>query len=283
MRRRRSSLLLAVGLLALVMLRLSGTVGAQIPRRTFTATPTSVLPGQAIGVSAVDRCVPTGGRDPGVELTLSQVDGDPAGGEDFPVDAAGAWGGTFTVPEDVDPGPYDLEAACWLDEEADDLAFRYAPVRVIVGPAPIPCPADPPTIVGTSGPDKLVGTPGPDVIHGLEGADQITGLGGDDIICGGPGIDDLSGGDGDDRLYGDGDADRLAGGNDQDLLSGGTGDDRLAGGEGGDLSIDTSGLDQLAGDADDYLDTRDLTGGDVVSGGAVCRSDAGDQVMRCSG
>ena len=275
MRRRIGSGLGLVALFAIVALRLSGTVGAQSALPVFTVSSASVIPGQTITVASVNGCAPGGS----VELTLDDVDGDPVGGEEYPVAVTGAWGGQFTVPPDTEAGQYTLEAACWASDDAEELSARYAPVTLVVGRSPGPCPPDLPTIVGSPGPDRLFGTPGNDVIHGLDGVDQIAGLGGDDILCGGLGDDDLTGGDGDDRLFGEAGADRLTGGNDQDIVDGGPGNDRLSGGPGGDELIDGSGADHLAGDGDDVMDTKDLSGGDILAGAGACRTDPDDQIL----
>lgn len=139
---------------------------------------------------------------------------------------------------------------------------------------------------GGGGGDTITGDPG--------GQHELIGNGGDDAITA-VSNDELDGGPGDDRLYaalstavvylygGDGD-DTLTGGPRSDSLYGQAGADALHGRNGTDILIGGSGRDLMrAGEGDDYVDGRDGSGGDSLSGEVgfdTCPADPGD-VKNC--
>jgi serralysin len=127
------------------------------------------------------------------------------------------------------------------------------------------------TLRGLAGNDDLDGRGGNDNLVGQDGADTLSGGEGRDVLQGGSENDVLLGGGGDDRLFGDAGDDQLTGGGGLDQLRGGLGVDRFiflaatdspaaardqildfegASAAGGDV-IDLSGIDAMAGGADD--------------------------------
>jgi Ca2+-binding RTX toxin-like protein len=122
-------------------------------------------------------------------------------------------------------------------------------------------------LTGTTAANLLSGLGGNDVIDGMSGNDQIDGGAGNDTLYGAVGNDTLVGGAGDDALFGDGANDVLRGGGGRDLLTGGVGADRFAFGAGelaNDRSATAAILDFIRKDGDRI----DLSGIDAVAGGA---------------
>ncbi len=143
------------------------------------------------------------------------------------------------------------------------------------------------TLSGLGGNDKLNGGNGDDVLEGgadsdiLEGGnhnDELSGDDGDDTLSGGNHDDVLNGGNGVDSLSGDNHEDTLNGGAGNDVLNGGNHNDTLNGGAGNDVMTGGNHNDVFAftetGGADRILDFNrgqdkiNLSGIDAVAGGA---------------
>jgi len=140
------------------------------------------------------------------------------------------------------------------------------------------------TLHGQGGNDLLSGGIGNDTLHGDNGADRLLGQGGNDLLSGGIGDDTLLGGNGADRLLGQDGNDLLDGGGGNDTLHGGGGTDILIGHGGRDVltggpGADTFEFDHITDSAvgkqrdhiTDFvhnLDRIDLSGIDAIAGGA---------------
>jgi len=131
---------------------------------TFEYSPTSGPPGTVISVSGTD-CFPSGEEFPSrVDVVLSTPGGEGTvivSGTFTPNQETGAWSGTLTVPAGTAPGPYDIQAFCYLlDESGGDLGtdavgppgppainnFTYTPNPgpfTVTAPAPTPAPPAP--------------------------------------------------------------------------------------------------------------------------------------------
>lgn len=141
------------------------------------------------------------------------------------------------------------------------------------------------TYGGSAGVDTVNASDGQDTVYGRSGNDVLRGEAGTDYLFGESGNDRLEGGDGVDFLYGAEDDDVLLGGSGNDTLYGGDGSDDLTGGAGLDMLIGGNGADDFIfadGDvgssratADRILDWSraqgdriDLSGIDAIAGGA---------------
>jgi Ca2+-binding RTX toxin-like protein len=142
-------------------------------------------------------------------------------------------------------------------------------------------------LVGGDGDDNLDGGNQNDSLDGGDGNDVLDGGNNNDTLVGGAGNDVLDGGNNDDVLDGGADNDTLTGGNNNDvlnggagsdvisvgnyydLINGGAGDDVMTGGNNNDIFFFTEigGADRVT-DFKHGQDKIDLSGIDAVAGGA---------------
>jgi Ca2+-binding RTX toxin-like protein len=142
-------------------------------------------------------------------------------------------------------------------------------------------------LVGGDGDDNLDGGNQNDSLDGGDGNDVLDGGNNNDTLVGGAGNDVLDGGNNDDVLDGGADNDTLTGGNNNDVLNGGAGSDVISGGNNNDRINGGAGDDVMTGGnnndifffteiggADRVTDFKhgqdkiDLSGIDAVAGGA---------------
>jgi Ca2+-binding RTX toxin-like protein len=188
------------------------------------------------------------------------------------------------------------ELSVWAFALAVSAAIPLNSMGLARAEAPAPCDASVATIVGTPGHDALAGTAGDDAIYADAGSDRVDAMSGDDAVCGGEGNDILYGNGGNDSLVGDEGNDSYRGGAGDDVLQdpamgrSNDGLDQFQGGRGADsiYATDTtnaSGPEQAhGGRGNDYIDTQDGSGLDVVTGNGgedTCLVDVGDETHGC--
>jgi serralysin len=123
--------------------------------------------------------------------------------------------------------------------------------------------------LGLAGHDTLDGANGNDTIEGGDDDDTLRGGNGNDTLSGAAGNDSLEGGNGNDSMTGGAGIDTLTGGNGLDTLNGGAGNDVLTGGNDTDTFVftDLGGSDQIT-DFKHGPERVDVSGIDAVAGGA---------------
>ena len=120
-------------------------------------------------------------------------------------------------------------------------------------------------VLGNGGANTLSGGDSADTLQGLSGDDVLLGEDGDDRLVGEAGADDLAGGEG---------ADVLIGGDGADVFDGGAGQDQQFGGADGDRFVFNAVAETAQGAGDEIMDFEtgldqiDLSGIDAVAGGA---------------
>jgi hypothetical protein len=125
------------------------------------------------------------------------------------------------------------------------------------------------TLAGLAGNDTLDAGNGNDTLDGGADNDTLRGGNGNDVMGGGDGNDTLDGGNGNDSMNGGAGIDTLLGGNGLDILNGGAGNDVLTGGNDADQFVftDLGGNDRVT-DFKRGADKLDVSGIDAVAGGA---------------
>jgi hypothetical protein len=163
------ALLLQLGLLQTALADTTDSSRTTDPVNTTTApttAPTSTTPepdtgvlsrtpaagpvGTHITVSSSTPCTPPeDATAPEVEVVLvnpDRPDDDPLTGDVFDVDADGAWQGELVVPTGTQAGRYELDAACYPNDNPDsEPYFIYELKSFTVTAASTPPPPAPPS------------------------------------------------------------------------------------------------------------------------------------------
>ncbi len=129
---------------------------------------------------------------------------------------------------------------------------------------------------GSQADESFLGYAGNDIILAGSGKDNVKAGSGDDQVSGGAGNDRIDGGDGNDQLSGDDGDDYIIGGKGDDVIKGGLGRDGMIGGAGADRFVFTDILESPSGKTADFItdfsvaqgDKIDLSGIDAIAGGA---------------
>jgi Ca2+-binding RTX toxin-like protein len=224
----------------------NGSTSAGVPHtvNSSNTAPTATVTG--------GHCSSTNIASGTIDLTLSDVDGDPL---------------TLVLASNSNPSlvPNSLivlagtGANRTLTVGAASRMGGTATITLSLGDGTVTVPVVVTVIVGTDKTEVLNGTSGTDMIFGLNGMNVINGNAGNDLLCGGNGTDTISGGDGNDVLDGENGDDLLDGGAENDILRGGLGDDTLTGGAGADLFSGGAGTDTWVDFSPGEGDTTDGT------------------------
>ena len=140
------SLAVAAGALALAggAVVVPGMAGAQASDPQFSATPTTVVPGDVVTFTATD----CSGTEQYPQDDLSVIVANIGGGVKLSTDETGTASGPWTVAAGFGPGTYVFTATCGADVGADFVPlFTYdTTVTLTVGaPSPTTAPTTPTT------------------------------------------------------------------------------------------------------------------------------------------